>query len=149
MRSLTATALSLSLLALDLPAEEKSMLIINPNGSQPSAKGAADYFTGTVRVDAPFKGTQDARVSGATVTFEPGARTAWHTPSWTNLDCHGGCRPGAGAGTTGSLNQTGRYRVDSTPCKTLAWRDCHHRDDSYRHCRSSGHQGRRLDGAGQ
>lgn len=76
MRSLTATALSLSLLALDLPAEEKSMLIINPNGSQPSAKGAADYFTGTVRVDAPFKGTQEARVSGATVTFEPGARTA-------------------------------------------------------------------------
>ncbi|KMM78227.1 (R)-mandelonitrile lyase [Pseudomonas deceptionensis] len=55
------------------------MLIINPNGSQPSAKGAADYFTGTVRVDAPFKGTQEARVSGATVTFEPGARTAWHT----------------------------------------------------------------------
>ena len=55
------------------------MLIIHPNGSQPSAKGPSDYFTGTVRVDAPFKGTQDARVSGATVTFEPGARTAWHT----------------------------------------------------------------------
>ncbi len=55
------------------------MLIINTNGSQPSASGPADYFTGTVRVDAPFKGTDDARVSGATVTFEPGARTAWHT----------------------------------------------------------------------
>lgn len=55
------------------------MLIIHPNGSQPSVKGPGDYFTGTVRVDAPFKGTQDARVSGATVTFEPGARTAWHT----------------------------------------------------------------------
>lgn len=79
MKSLAATALSLSLLAFDLPAEEKSMLVINPNGSQPSAKGPADYFTGTVRVDAPFKGTDDARVSGATVTFEPGARTAWHT----------------------------------------------------------------------
>ncbi|MFJ4114961.1 cupin domain-containing protein [Pseudomonas psychrophila] len=79
MNSLAATALSLSLLALEVPAEEKSMLIIHPNGSQPSAKGPSDYFTGTVRVDAPFKGTQDARVSGATVTFEPGARTAWHT----------------------------------------------------------------------
>nr|WP_085728512.1 cupin domain-containing protein [Pseudomonas sp. R37(2017)] len=79
MKSLAATALSLSLLALDVPAEEKSMLVINTNGSQPSAKGPADYFTGTVRVDAPFKGTEDARVSGATVTFEPGARTAWHT----------------------------------------------------------------------
>jgi len=80
MKNLAATALSLSLLAFDVPAEgEKSMLIIHPNGSQPSAVGPADYFTGTVRVDAPFKGTEEARVSGATVTFEPGARTAWHT----------------------------------------------------------------------
>lgn len=55
------------------------MLTVTPNGSQPGAKGPADYFTGTVRVDAPFKGTEPARVTGATVTFEPGARTAWHT----------------------------------------------------------------------
>jgi quercetin dioxygenase-like cupin family protein len=48
-------------------------------GSQPSAKGSAEYFTGTVRIDAPFQGTEPARVGGATVTFEPGARTAWHT----------------------------------------------------------------------
>jgi quercetin dioxygenase-like cupin family protein len=52
---------------------------IKRNGFQPSAKGPADYFTGTVRVDAPFKATEPARVSGATVSFEPGARTAWHT----------------------------------------------------------------------
>ncbi len=49
------------------------------SGSQPSAKGPADWFTGTVRIDAPFKGSGDARVGGATVTFEPGARTNWHT----------------------------------------------------------------------
>lgn len=79
MKRLAATALSLSLLALDATAEEKPVLTVTPNGSQPSAKGPADYFTGTVRVDAPFKGTNSARVSGATVTFEPGARTAWHT----------------------------------------------------------------------
>lgn len=48
-------------------------------GSEPSAKGPLDYFTGTVRLDAPFKGSGGARVGGATVTFEPGARTAWHT----------------------------------------------------------------------
>ena len=48
-------------------------------GSQPSAKGPADYFTGTVRIDAPFAGEDPARVGGATVTFEPSARTAWHT----------------------------------------------------------------------
>ncbi|TKC88318.1 cupin domain-containing protein [Trinickia terrae] len=48
-------------------------------GAQPSAKGPAEYFTGTVRIDAPFVGEQPARIGGATVTFEPGARTAWHT----------------------------------------------------------------------
>lgn len=49
------------------------------NGSQPSRKGPEDYFTGTVRIDSPFQATEPARVGGATVTFEPGARTAWHT----------------------------------------------------------------------
>ncbi|KWA31997.1 cupin [Burkholderia multivorans] len=52
---------------------------IKPCGSQPSAKGPAEYFTGTVRIDAPFAGEEPARIGGATVTFEPGARTAWHT----------------------------------------------------------------------
>jgi quercetin dioxygenase-like cupin family protein len=49
------------------------------NGTTPSIKGPDAYFTGTVRIDQPFKGSDAARVSGATVTFEPGARTAWHT----------------------------------------------------------------------
>jgi quercetin dioxygenase-like cupin family protein len=49
------------------------------NGSQASAKGPEQYFTSTVRIDSPFKGSGDARVSGAFVTFEPGARSAWHT----------------------------------------------------------------------
>ena len=52
---------------------------IKRNGSQPSAKGPAEYFTGSVRIDTPFKGEAPARVGGAIVTFEPGARTAWHT----------------------------------------------------------------------
>ena len=52
---------------------------ITRNGSQPSNRGPAEYFTGTVRVDAPFQRTAPARVAGAIVTFEPGARTAWHT----------------------------------------------------------------------
>ena len=49
------------------------------NGSQPSGKGTAGYFTGTVRVDPLFKAPEPARALGASVTFEPGARTAWHT----------------------------------------------------------------------
>jgi len=48
-------------------------------GSQPSGKGPADYFTGAVRVDRLFEAEAPARVVGASVTFEPGARTAWHT----------------------------------------------------------------------
>ena len=52
---------------------------IKKSGSQPSAKGPADWFTGSVRIDSPFQGSAPARVSGAIVTFEPGARTAWHT----------------------------------------------------------------------
>jgi quercetin dioxygenase-like cupin family protein len=50
---------------------------IKRSGAQPSAKGPAEYFTGTVRIDAPF--AAGGALSGATVTFEPGARTAWHT----------------------------------------------------------------------
>ncbi len=49
------------------------------NGSQPSGKGPADYFTGAVRIDPLFQAPEPARVVGASVTFEPGARTAWHT----------------------------------------------------------------------
>ena len=48
-------------------------------GSRPSAKGAADYFTGAVRIDPLFEAPEPARARGASVTFEPGARTAWHT----------------------------------------------------------------------
>jgi quercetin dioxygenase-like cupin family protein len=48
-------------------------------GSQPSAKGSDDWFTGLVRVDRLFQANAPARAFGASVTFEPGARTAWHT----------------------------------------------------------------------
>jgi quercetin dioxygenase-like cupin family protein len=48
-------------------------------GSQPSVKGSADWFTGTVRIDPLFQAPVPARAGGAAVTFEPGARTAWHT----------------------------------------------------------------------
>jgi len=61
-------------------------------GSQPSNKGPADWFTGAVRIDSQFKGTEPARVAGAIVTFEPGARTAWHThPLGQTLIVTAGC----------------------------------------------------------
>src|ERR1700678_693048 len=48
-------------------------------GSQPSGKGPADWFTGTVRIDPLFQAPDPALVAGASVTFEPAARTAWHS----------------------------------------------------------------------
>ena len=52
---------------------------INRSGSQPSGKGPAEYFTGVVRVDPLINAPDPARIFGALVTFEPGARTGWHT----------------------------------------------------------------------
>jgi quercetin dioxygenase-like cupin family protein len=52
---------------------------IKRNGSQPSRKGQAEYFTGAVHIDPLFEAPEPARVVGVSVTFEPGARTAWHT----------------------------------------------------------------------
>lgn len=60
-------------------AELEKQVKIQRSGSQPSRPGPEEYFTGKVRIDAPFAGSEPARVGGATVTFEPGARTAWHT----------------------------------------------------------------------
>jgi quercetin dioxygenase-like cupin family protein len=61
-------------------------------GSQPSAKGPSDWFTGTVRIDPLFQASAPARVAGAAVTFEPGARTAWHThPLGQTLVVTSGC----------------------------------------------------------
>jgi quercetin dioxygenase-like cupin family protein len=52
---------------------------IKRSGSQPSTKGSIEYFTGTVRIDPLFEARDPSRMAGASVTFEPGARTAWHT----------------------------------------------------------------------
>ncbi len=55
------------------------MIDITKHGDKPAAAGPASYFTGSVTVATPFQASEPARVGGATVTFQPGARTAWHT----------------------------------------------------------------------
>ena len=74
-------------------AQRKEMKMeVKRNGSQPSTKGPAEWFTGTVRVDPLFQAPDPARVAGASVTFEPGARTAWHThPLGQTLIVTAGC----------------------------------------------------------
>jgi quercetin dioxygenase-like cupin family protein len=89
-----ATAASLSLLAAtsadagaasgsgaasSASAQASQTITISRRGSQPSQKGPAEYFTGSVRVDPLFQANAPSRTSGAYVTFEPGARSAWHT----------------------------------------------------------------------
>jgi quercetin dioxygenase-like cupin family protein len=77
MKRLVATAISLALLAA-APANAQS-IEVTPNGSRPSARGSAQNFTGSVVVDPLFGATEYTRATGGHVTFEPGARSAWHT----------------------------------------------------------------------
>src|SRR5271166_4342155 len=71
---------------------KENQMEITRCGTQPSGKGPTDWFTGTVRIDSPFERSDPARVSGASVTFEPGARTAWHThPLGQTLIVTSGC----------------------------------------------------------
>jgi quercetin dioxygenase-like cupin family protein len=62
-----------------LTQKQESHMEIKRSGSQPSGKGPAEYFTGTVRTDPLFQANDPARALGVSVTFEQGARTAWHT----------------------------------------------------------------------
>jgi quercetin dioxygenase-like cupin family protein len=65
--------------AAEALAQTSQPVTVQRAGSQPPSVGAAQNFTGAVRVDGRFQGSAPARISGGTVTFEPGARTAWHT----------------------------------------------------------------------
>jgi quercetin dioxygenase-like cupin family protein len=88
MKPLTMTVISLPLLALAPARADQTnttsgdgapAVEIVRSGSQPSTQGAPEYFTGAVRIDPLFQATDPSRTSGGLVTFEPGARTAWHT----------------------------------------------------------------------
>jgi quercetin dioxygenase-like cupin family protein len=78
MRRLAATVTSLCLLAA-ASGESSLSIAVTRSGSQLSRQGAAENFTGSVRIDTLFTANPPSRASGGRVTFEPGARTAWHT----------------------------------------------------------------------
>ncbi len=89
---LTGTAGGLAALAITTNQHRSEIMQITRIGSQPSRKGPEDYFSGTVRIDPLFQASEPARVGGASVTFEPGARTAWHThPLGQTLIVTAGC----------------------------------------------------------
>ena len=125
-------------------------LDIKRSGSQPSGKGPADWFTGTVRIDPLFQAPDPARVVGASVTFEPGARTAWHThPLGQTLIVTAGCGLRAALGRADRGDPAGRRGLVPARREALARRVADHGDDAHRHSGAARRQGRRLDGEGQ
>ena len=82
MRIYVAIGISLCILAPGAQSQtsndQKTIRIVR-SGSQPARQAPADNFTGSVRIDSPFQASAPARINGARVTFQPGARTAWHT----------------------------------------------------------------------
>ena len=107
------------------------------NGTQPSAKGPDEYFTGSVRIYPLFEPPAPARVHGASVTFEPGARSAWHThPLGQTLIVTSGC---------GWVQSEGQPKVEIRPGglvpaerEALARCDADHADDTHRHPAGAG-----------
>ena len=116
-------------------------------GSQPSGKGPADWFTGTVRIDPLFQAPDPALVAGASVTFEPGARTAWHThPLGQTLIVTAGCGWVQRDGGAIEESSPRRRRLVLARRETLARSHTHHGPDPHRNPGATRRQDRRLDG---
>lgn len=116
---------------------------IKRSGSLPFGKGLAEYFTGSVRIDPLFQAPEPARVVGASVTFEPGARTAWHTHPLGNIHCH--IWPGTGAALGRPHRGDSAKRPDLVPAwrEALARRDANNGHDAYSHSGGTRRQDRR------
>ena len=112
-------------------------LTITRGGARPVQPGPADWFTGTVRIEPLFAATDASRAAASSVSFEPGARTAWHRHPRgqvlivTDGDGRVQRRGGPGRGGSG-----GRCGVDPARRRALARRVAHRRDDPYRHLRA-------------
>jgi hypothetical protein len=120
MRRLAATVMSLCLLAA-ASGESSQSITVTRSGSQPSRQGPAENFTGSVRIDPLFNTKPPSRTSGGRVTFEPGARTAWHThPLGQTLVVNGRLWLGSGMGWANSGDQGRRRCVGSARSETLA-----------------------------
>ncbi len=123
---------------------------IKRSGSRPSGKGPDEYFTGNVRIDPLFEAPDPARARGASVTFEPGARSAWHThPLGQTLIVTSGCGWVQSEGRSKNGNTTGRRGLVPAEGEALAWCHADHGHDPYRHSGTARRQSRRVDGKGQ
>jgi quercetin dioxygenase-like cupin family protein len=142
-----ALAFSVGVAAIATEATQKSSgdrVLVSRSGSQP---GSADFFTGSVRIDAQFTRDDPSRVTGATVTFEPAARTAWHShPLGQTLIVTAG---------QGRVRQWGEAIQDIKqgdvvwiPANVKHWHGAAHRaHDTHRDPGAPGWQERHMDGA--
>ncbi len=119
-------------------------------GSQPSTKGPAEWFTGTVRLDPLIQAPDPALVQGASVTFEPGARTAWHThPLGQTLIVTAGCGRAQREGGPDRGDPARRCGLVRARREALAWRRSDDGHDAHCHPGKARRQGRGLDRKGQ
>ena len=137
MRIFAAIAISLCMLASGAQSQtstDQETIRITRSGSQPPRPGPADNFTGSVRVDSSFQANAPARMYGARVAFEPGARTAWHThPLGQISDRDNGHRPGAALGRSCRRNPAGGRGLDSARSEALARGRAEQFDGAHRH----------------
>src|SRR5712691_10446932 len=119
-------------------------------GSQPSVRRPSEWFTGTVRIDPLFQAPDPALVQGASVTFDPGARTAWHThPLGQTLIVTAGCGWARREG--GPIEEIRPGDVVWFPPGEKHWHSSHthYGHDAHRYSGKARRQGCRLDGKGQ
>jgi hypothetical protein len=132
-----------------IAADASAGQTLYPAGSQQSFKGPESYFTGEVRVDVLFPDNETAHYSGAYVTFQPGARTAWHLhPAGQHMIVTSGVAL-TGTGRQGHRLRRRRDGLVSGWHRPLARRDAGGGDDAPRHHRQQGRRERGVEGKGQ
>ena len=130
--------------------QDSQTINITRSGSVPSRKGPAENFTGSVRVDPLFEAIAPADTFGANVTFEPGARSAWHThPLGQTLIVTAGVGRVQGWGGADRGDAARRCRPDSARSETLARSLAKYANDAYRDRGTARRQEHRVDGKGQ
>jgi hypothetical protein len=157
MTELTITIMSLLLFASvvskaqtsEAQAPTSSSIKISRNDSLESKKASAEYFTGAVQVQELFPADDPSRTSGGKVTFEPGARSAWHTHPLSNSDRDGRNGLGSAVGRTHPGNSKRRCRSDPSGSETPARRNTNHADDAHCNTGTTQWQSRGVDGEGE
>jgi hypothetical protein len=147
MRHLLGTAISLALIASTAVHAESTQIM--PGGSRPSAKGPEANFTGSVVVDPLYPSNEHTSNTGGHVTFEPGARSAWHThPAGQVLIVTSGTGWVQEEGGRKAGHQARRRHLDTSRHQALARRDRQQRHEPHGHYQYARRQERRLDGEG-